>query len=578
MRVWLEEEKKTTTASEDFKRNLEDGMRYVDKTKLLIPLLNREHETTFLLRPRRFGKTLTLSMIRYFVEDTRNEALNEENRELFRGLKIMEAGEMYKSQMTSFPVINLTFQTVKGENFEIAYQQLTELLYKCFQEKKYLLDSQALDQTDRLFFERIYLGKDKNGQKRSVVDITNSLKRLTEFLRKDSGKRTVVLLDEYDVPLENAYTNGYYRKMVNVIGPLMQNVLKTNSENLQFAVVTGCLRIAKEGIYTGLNNPEVNTVLSIREGDAVGFTEKETRKLLQDSGVGEHYQQAREWYDGYRFGNTVIYNPWSVIKFIEDKKVNPDAPPLTYWANTSGNFIIQELAEKAERDTKELIERAMQGEEISFPVQDNIVYDKLYQKPENVLNVMLSAGYLTAVHFDGKTVRARIPNKEVHEIFQNQIRDWFAQAVKTFDVHSLYAAMEQGNTDKIEVILTEEFLSAMSYYDSVEAFYHGVLLTLMQLNQEYLCVSNRESGTGRFDIMAKQRSRWNLGFILEVKISGKPGELLSDAREGAKQITKKEYVKELLREGYRTVKTYSLAFCEKRCRVIQGETIQESVR
>lgn len=432
------------------------------------------------------------------------------------------------------------------------------------------MDSPALDQTDRLFFERSYLGKDKNGQKRSAADITHSLKRLTEFLRKDSGKRTVVLLDEYDVPLENACTNGYGRKMGNVIGPLLQNVLKTNSENLQFAVVTGCLRPAKEEIWSGLNHPEVNTVLSIREGDAIGFTEEETRKLLQDSGVGEHCQQVREWYEGYRFGNTVIYNPWSVIKFIEDKKVSPDAPPLTYWGSTGSNVIIQELAEKADQDTKELIDRAMQGEEISFPVQESIAYDKLFEKPENVLNVLLTAGYLTAVHFDGTAVRVRIPNKEVHEIFRNQIRDWFAQAVKTFDVHSLYAAMEQWDTAQMEVILTEEFLSVMNYHDSAEAFYHGVLLTLMQLNQEYLCVSNRESGTGRFDIMAKQRSRWNLGFVLEVKISGMPGELLSDAREGAKQITEKEYVKELLREGYRTVKTYSLAFCEKRCRVIQG--------
>ena len=241
MHIWQEEEKMTRTASEDFKKNLEGGFRYVDKTELLIPLLNREHETTFFLRPRRFGKTLTLSMIRYFVEDTRDEKLNAENRELFRGLKIIKAGESYIQQMTSFPVVCLTLQTVKGEDFSVAYQMLRELVYKCFQEKKYLLDSPALDRTDRFFFERIYLGKDETGQEMSSVDLTNSLKRLAEFLRKGSGKRAVVLIDEYDVPFENAYANGYSRQMASVIGPMLQNVLKTNSENLQFAVVTGCL-------------------------------------------------------------------------------------------------------------------------------------------------------------------------------------------------------------------------------------------------------------------------------------------------------------------------------------------------
>ena len=570
--IYREEEKKTRTASEDFKSNLEGGFRYVDKTELLIPLLNREHETTFFLRPRRFGKTLTLSMIRYFVEDTRDENLNAENRELFRGLKIMEAGEPYIHQMTSFPVINLTLQTVKGEDFSVAYQILRELVYKCFQGKKYLLDSPALDRTDRFFFERVYLGKDENGQKMSSVDLMNSLKRLTEFLRKDSGKRAVVLIDEYDVPLEKAYTNGYYREMVNIIGPMMQNVLKTNSENLQFAVVTGCLRIAKEGIYTGLNNPDINTVLSVRGGDAIGFTEEETRKLLEDSGAGTFAGQVREWYDGYRFGDTVIYNPWSVIKFIEDKNANPNAPPLAYWASTSENAIIRELAEKADQNTRDMIEQVIQGEEISFRLQDNIVYDELFEKPENVWNVMLSAGYLTATHFDGETIQARIPNKEVHRIYRDQIRDWFRQKVKMFDVHALYHAMEEGNVDRMQEILNEEFLCSMSYYDTTEAFYHGVLLTLMQLNGDYFCESNRESGNGRFDVMARRKVRQDLAFILEVKVSSLTEEMVSDAEKAAAQIEEKKYFMTLQRLRYRRIMTYGIAFCQKTCVICQGKT------
>ena len=328
--------------------------------------------------------------------------------------------------------------------------------------------------------------------------MTNSLKRLTEFLRKGSGKRAVVLIDEYDVPFENAYANGYSRQMASVIGPMLQNVLKTNSENLQFAVVTGCLRIAKEGIYTGLNNPDINTVLSVRGGDAIGFTEEETRKLLEDSGAGTFAGQVREWYRGYQFGNAVIYNPWSVIKFIEDKNASPNAPPLAYWAGTSGNAIIRELAEKADQNTRDMIEQVMQGGEISFSFQDNIVFDELFEKPENALNVLLPAGYLTATHFDGETIQARIPNKEVHRIYREQIRDWFRQKVKTFDVHALYHAMEEGNVDRMQEILNEEFLCTINDADTAEAFYHGVLLMLMQLNGDYFAKATGKVETGDF--------------------------------------------------------------------------------
>ena len=570
MKLRPESEKKTATASEDFKSNLEDGFRYVDKTELLIPLLNREHETTFFLRPRRFGKTLTLSMIRYFVENTRDEDLNKENRELFRGLKIMKAGEAYTKQMTSYPVINLTLQAVNADQFADAWQILCDLIQNLYSEKRYLLKSSILEEEERNYYLRILRGTDDQGKKVTKSDYSTSLKQLTCFLRKDSGKRVVVLIDEYDVPLEKAYSNGYYQDMVNVIGPILQNVLKTNSQNLQFAVITGCLRIAKEGIYTGLNNPNVNTVLSSRGSDVIGFTEEETRKLLLDSGVEEHYEQVKDWYDGYRFGDTVIYNPWSVINFIEDLNANPKAPPLTYWANTSGNAIIRELAERSNTETKKKVEQVMQGKEISFALRDTIVYNELYADPNNVLNVMLSAGYLTATAFDGKTIHARIPNREVLRIYQDQISAWFRESIKTFDVRTLYTALENGNASQIEKILTQEFLSAMSYYDTTEAFYHGVLLSLMQLNQNYLCVSNRESGTGRFDIMAKHQLSWDLAYILEVKVSKTTSDLLSDARKGARQIAKKEYLTELQREGYQKILTYSISFCQKRCRVVPG--------
>lgn len=570
MKLWSEKQKMTYTASEDFKKNMEAGFRYVDKTDILIPLLNAGHETTFFLRPRRFGKTLTLSMIRRFVEDTRDEKLNAENRDLFRGLKIMEAGEKYTRQMTSYPVINLTLQGVKGGSFDVALDMLQNIISDAYGEKSYLLSSSALDEKEKSYFRRIR-GLEE-GNESTLGDFLMSLKRLTEFLRKDSGKRAVVLIDEYDVPLEKAYQDGYYSSMVSVIGPLLQNMLKTNSENLQFAVVTGCLRIAKEGIYTGLNNPEINTVLTQGKNDYIGFTEEEVRNLLTESGVRDHFDEVREWYDGYRFGDSKIYNPWSVIKHIEALNRTSSAYPLTYWANTSGNAIIRELAERADKETREKIEQVMQGEEICFSLQDNIVYSELYNNSDNVLNVMLSAGYLTATAFDGEAIRARIPNLEVHKIYKKQIGDWFRESVKTFDARALYAAFEQGDSAKVEQILTDEFMAAMSYYDTVEAFYHGIMLTLMQLNQNYICISNRESGNGRFDVVAKQLTRWELAFILEVKVSDKVTDLLLDARVGAKQIAEKEYFKELQREGYEKIMCYGISFCQKRCRVVQGET------
>ncbi len=571
MSALSEPEKVTATASEDFKDNIQDGKRYVDKTKLLVPLLRRDHETTFFLRPRRFGKTLTLSMIRYFVEDTGDPVLNEENRRLFDGLKIMQAGEYYTSQMTSYPVLSLTFQTMEGDNFKEAFQELTDLVQRLYDDKSYLLSSEKLSSLDKRFFRRILDEVDETGKKVSRTDYKNALKRLTEFLRKDSGKRAVVLIDEYDVPLEKAYQKGYYRQMVDVIGPFLQNGLKTNSGNLQFAVVTGCLRIAKEGIYTGLNNPEINTVLTRGRNDAFGFTEEEVKELLTESGFADHYEEVEAWYDGYLFDLSRIYNPWSVIRHIEDLSRNGCASPAAHWAGTSENAIIRELAERADYKAKQKVEQLMQGDEITFSLRNDIVYDNLFQDPDNVFNVMLSTGYLTAVRYDAYEVRARIPNKEVHKIFRDKVEEWFLGTLPSFDVRKLYHAMEDEQPERVQSILNDKFLSAMSYYDTVEAFYHGVTLTLMQLNPDYLCTSNREAGSGRFDVQCRKARDWNLAFILEFKISDGSEDMLSDAKAAARQIRAKRYVAELKREGYKKIITYGIAFCGKKCRVVLGE-------
>ena len=564
-------EERTSTATEDFKRNRLAGYRYVDKTALLAPLLRGDHESTFFLRPRRFGKTLTLSMIHYFVEDTRDEAQNAENRAIFEGLKILEMGEGYCSQMTSYPVIHLTMQTIGGTDFTDAYRSLQEMLRAAYQEKKWVLESDVLDMADRRYFERMSQDREERGKDLEPVDVRVSLQKLTAFLRRVTGKRTVVLIDEYDVPLEKAYRNGYYRQMVDVVGPMLQNVLKTNSVNLQFAVVTGCLRIAKEGIYTGLNNPEINTVYTDVLSDAIGFTDSEVRHLLSDSGLEDHFQEVRDWYDGYRFGNTVMYNPWSVIKHVEALTVNPKSEPKLYWAGTSENAILRELAERADEETRDKAEQLVLGGEIAFELRDDTVYDDLFRNADNVFNVMLATGYITATYSDAVTVRARIPNREVRLIFKQKFGEWFRESAKTFDVKGLYAFMERGDVEQMEETLNDRFLSAMSYFDTLEAFYHGMTMTLMQLNDDYVVKSNRESGSGRFDVTCKQKRRWKLAFVLEFKVSDMPKFMLRDARLAASQIEKMHYVQDFLDEGYEKVMTYGFAFCEKRCRICRGK-------
>ena len=581
MSTFPQEFAETTTASEDFKKNILGQKRYVDKTQILIPLLHLKHETTFFLRPRRFGKTLTLSMLRYYLEDTREEALNAENRKLFEGMKIMQAGSFYTDQMTSYPVVYLTFQGVKGDSFQDAYGILVNLIQNQYSEHLNILDSEKLNEAEKEYFRRIWLGRDSvTAEKTPLSDYKLSLMNLTLFLRKVYEKRTVVLIDEYDVPLEKAYQGGYYSEMIDVISGMLQNVLKTNSENLQFAVVTGCLRIAKESIYTGLNNPYINTVMSNRESDVFGFTEDEVQQLLIENGLSDRMEDVKAWYDGYIFGNAVIYNPWSVIMFIENVKGGEKNEPQEHWGHTSGNDILKELAAKGSRTVKDKVESLMRGEEIRFAFSEHIVYSEISYQDDNIFNIMLHTGYLTATSFEGRQVTARIPNKEVATIFENQIRTWFDGHVKeAFNSNAMYQAMRKGNSDgaaALQSILKKEILPAISYYDTLEAFYHGVLLTLMASNQDYMVSSNRESGLGRFDIESKLRYDLDDAIALEVKVASSLAEMAKLAEEAAKQIEKMKYVVDLLREGYEKVYTYGIAFFGKTCRVCAGKVYAQA--
>lgn len=571
------DEIETTTASEDFKENILSHKRYIDKTLVLVPLLRRSHETTFLLRPRRFGKTLTLSMIRYFAEDTRDESVNMENRALFNGMNILSAGAFYAGQMTAYPVINLTLQGVKGEDFPMAYRSLLFAIQGEYIRHRYVLDSDRLIDAEKEYFQSVL---DSTSQKRQTpfpkADAAVSLLKLSEFLRKVHGKKAVVLIDEYDVPLEKAWQGGYYREMAAVISPLLQNVLKTNSSNLQFAVVTGCLRVAKESIYTGLNNPEISTVLSENLSTAIGFTEEETRLLLAESGFPDHFQEVREWYDGYCFGSSRIYNPWSVIRHIEKLTENPSAKPGPHWAGTSENAIIRELAAKGSLEVREKAERVIRLETITFAARDNIVYSELDYHDDNVFNVLLHAGYLTVESQEGGTITARIPNREIRELFESQIREWFTGHAKSFDVQRLYSAMAAGDARLVREILVEQYLASMSYYDTQEAYYHGVLLALLSQNVAFRVTSNRESGSGRFDLQCEERVRQNTVYLLEVKVSKTQKAMTKDAERASRQAKAKKYAVDALMDGYGTVLVYGIAFYQKDCRVCAGGVYRQT--
>ena len=578
-----EKEEVISTASEDFKVNITGGKMYIDKTKILIPLLKKIHESTFFLRPRRFGKTLMLSMLRYYLEDTRDDALNAENRLLFDGMYIMSAGDFYTEQMTSYPVIHMTFQSVRGEKFDIAYSALVSVIRDEYKRHSYVLNSEILRPEEKAYFKKILESiVRKEGDPLPVSDLVISLQRLSGFLTAVHGRKTVILIDEYDVPLEKAYIGKYYDKMVNVISPLLQNALKTNSMNLQFAVVTGCLRIAKESIYTGLNNPEINTVLSDSMSDAFGFTCEEVQNLLRVNGFENHYDEIIEWYGGYGFGQsgkTIVCNPWSVIKRIEALKANPNSKPGTPWAGTSENIIIQRLAERGSKYVKENAESLMRGENIKFRERDDIIFAELNYRDENVFNVMLQAGYLTIIDFDGDSITVKIPNFEIKRIFQDKISNWLTGQLAVFDVNELYKALERGDekgAQDAQIILVTTFLSSMSYYDTLESFYHGVLMTLLKFNEKYHVTSNREAGKGRFDLQCREIGFRRVAIIIEVKVSKKSKDLYSDAEKGAAQTITRNYAVEALQEGFRSVITYGISFYGKDCAICFGNKYSQS--
>ena len=553
---------------ENFKDIMESGYYYIDKSLFIKELADLKGKVNLFTRPRRFGKTLNLSMLRYYYEDTGDTEKNEVHKSLFHGLKIMEQGEEYTKHMGDYPVINLTLKSAKQPSFESAYGKLRDDIADEFQRHQYIMESGKMNEREKALFQKIA------DREAGYDNYSGSLKFLSKCLYQATGKQAVILIDEYDVPLENAYFRGFYEEMADFIRSLFESALKTN-DYLQFAVITGCLRISKESIFTGLNHLNIVSVLDKKYSDHFGFTEQEVIRMMSYYEVESRFSTMKEWYDGYLFGDTEVYNPWSVIKYLYDLYSDTEAFPHPYWINTSSNDIVKDLIARADRETKGQIETLLSGGTLDIRVHEEVTYGDMHSRGESLWNFLYFTGYLTkkSEYFKDKYIflKVRIPNVEVMTIYENTISSWMKDMIRKEDFHDLYRAMEEGNAERMTDILNGQLFRTISFFDSAENFYHGFLAGILSQSENYLVKSNRESGNGRSDIMVKSPSLRGRAFVVEVKVSDSVDDLESDAEKALQQIYDKRYMEELRAEGYRKIGCYGISFFRKDCEVRFGK-------
>lgn len=554
---------------ENFEDLVKSEYYYVDKTMFIKEMLDLKGKVNLFTRPRRFGKTLNLSMLRYFFEDTGDKVKNEQNKEIFRDMKITDAGEKYTEQMGMYPVINLSLKSAKQEDFENAYYMMLVEIASEFDRHRSVIEIGKEKLTQKEYEQYIRIADEEADEKQ----VRSSLKLFSRCMYKITGKNTVILIDEYDVPLENAYFRGFYEKMVIFIRSLFESALKTN-DYLQFAVITGCLRISKESIFTGLNHLKIISVLAQQYSEHFGFTESEVLQMMQYYGVESRFSTMKEWYNGYTFGDTRVYNPWSVINYMSDLNTKLTVFPRSYWSNTSSNDIIKELIVRADRETKSQIETLLRGDTLDIQVHEEVTYGDMYSNNENLWNFLYFTGYLTKEkeYFKESIIflKVLIPNIEVKTIYQSTILNWMKGNIKKENFHDLYQAIEDGNEDKMRDILNSQLFQTISFFDSAENFYHGFLTGILSQSENYLVKSNRESGEGRSDITVKSPSLRGRSFVLELKVSDSVDDLEEDAEKALRQIYDRNYMGELKTEGYRKIDCYGISFYRKDCEVRFG--------
>lgn len=547
---------------DDFEVLRTKGYYYVDKTLLIKELLDKKGEVTLFTRPRRFGKTLNMSMLRYYFE------LAEESRQpLFTDLKILKQGDEYTAHMGAYPVVMITLKSAKQKDFSASYQKITEEIGREFRRHKILLQSDALDSVQKEKFSGIMEGK------ASVPDYTGSLKFLSEVLMEHYGKKAIVLIDEYDVPLEHAYFSGFYDEMAVFIHSLFEEALKSNPF-LEFSVITGCLRISKESIFTGLNNLKVNTILSANYDEYFGFLQTEVDAMAAFYGMADEKSMAllKEWYDGYTFGTKEVYNPWSIINHIDtalaDRK---HAWPAPYWANTSSNNIVKSLIERADLSTKEELEQLIAGGLIEKQVHEDITYEDIEKSEDNLWNFLFFTGYLKLCGRrpagEAMYITMAIPNLEIRYIYKNKIMDWFREQLMGKSLEELYGSIVSEDAVGFQSELTRLLRESISFYDNKEAFYHGFLLGLLERMDGYAVWSNRESGDGRYDIILKSPDVEKPLLVFELKAPDTYQGLEKAAEAAVLQIRDRRYGEEFLRDGYTEKICYGIAFYKKNCRI-----------
>ena len=554
--------KKLPVGIEDFKELREENFYYIDKTGLIRDLLNSWGKVNLFTRPRRFGKTLNMSMLKNFLEIGADKAL-------FDGLAIAEERELCETYMGKFPVVFLSLKSVEGLTFEDAYEMLRRILRAEMLRLSFLAESDRISEKEKYSFRRFLDEQDTR------EDVRDSLKMLSGLLYGYYGRKVILLIDEYDVPLDKAFQHGYYREMTALIRSLFSQALKTN-DALYFAVLTGCLRVSKESIFTGLNNFKVLSVADARYDEHFGFTDAEVIQLLKDYCLEGHLKETKEWYNGYRFGQIDVYCPWDVINHVDRLRSEPDAEPQAYWINTSSNDLVKRFVDRADKTTQNEIERLIAGEAIEKAVRLELTYDEIDNSIDNLWSVLFTTGYLTQTGKPENGIyKLIIPNREVREVYIHQIQEWFRETFVQDEkpMQEFCQAFLEGNAEEIQKRLTVilgRMISVMDTKardDQKENFYHGLLLGLLRSESKWLILSNAESGDGFSDILIEPEDP-DVGIVIEVKYASSIAELDKACNKAVSQIRSRRYDEKLRNDGREDILAYGIAFQKKRCKVI----------
>ncbi len=560
----MDKKLKLPVGIENFEEIRRNQYYYIDKTKLIEQLFDSLGKVSLFTRPRRFGKTLNMSMLKCFFEIGTDLSL-------FDGLYISKNHELCRQHMGQYPVIFLSLKNVEGLGFESAKYQMMELISKEAARHGILRESEALDEIAKKEYRALTTFSDGRYQMTEEA-LLGSLQTLSELLYSHYHKKTVILIDEYDVPLDKAFKHGYYKDMVTLIRTMFGKALKTNNA-LAFAVLTGCLRVSKESIFTGLNNFKILSITDPRFDEQFGFTDPEVRKLLSDYHLEERFSEVKEWYDGYRFGKADVYCPWDVVNFVDRVKDDPEAKPEAYWINTSGNDLVKRFIDKANKTTKNEIERLIDGEAIEKELRLDLTYEEIDQSIENLWSVLFTTGYLTQVgRTEGGAYRLVIPNREVREVFRLQINEWFKRSIfsNTARLTAFWTAFERGDTEGIEQYLNRVLSNSISVFDTKarkeekESSYHNLLVGILTGNADWLVKSNIEAGEGFADIIVETDDP-DAGIVVELKYTKNFSDMKVACQKALTQIKDRRYQEYLLNDDRKDIRLYGIAFCKKRC-------------